>query len=108
MIEPVPPYEVVKLKEILIPEKVIQILNELIMETWDGIEAIFSEEHFLERIPAEVEYNEDKEIGRNYLDIINIFEEAGWKVLYDWSVNTGGSFKFTIDSMYEACQNKLK
>ena len=97
MTKPITPDEVVQLKRELIPDQVIDTFNRLIVENWDGYSSTVKQEKVISEIyelyPTEL-YDEEghypdrgtaKEriFQKGWLDVEDIFSEAGWKVKYE-------------------------
>lgn len=83
MVKPISPNEVKATKESLIPEEVIRIFNDLIVEKWNGTEAHFKQSVVAERVVAALNIKEDEMYDKNMLDVEPIFRKAGWVVVYD-------------------------
>ncbi len=88
MVKPIKPSEVKK-KEIEIPDAVIEAVNEMIQEKWNGKEATIFQDDIIDRIIFinktlnKTLLNRDTIFDKNYLDFEDIFRKAGWKVEYD-------------------------
>jgi hypothetical protein len=81
-IKPITPDEVVSKKIECIPDEVIAAFNELIAEAWNGRSAFVYQDAAVKRISDKLAMV-DKTYKIGYLDVEPIFEQAGWKVVYD-------------------------
>ncbi len=82
MVNPISPDEVIAKIQANIPNEIIQIINDLIVEDWNGRTAIVKQNKIIER------YCEQTGIERNqfdfrWLDVEDKFREVGWKVVYE-------------------------
>jgi len=69
-----------------IPDEIISIFNKLIIEKWNGKEAVVFQDNVIDRILEEAPHLNltKKEIfERNYLDIEKMFRKEGWFVQYE-------------------------
>ena len=86
MTKPITPDNVVKEKEKILPEEVIVAFNRLIAEKWNGRYSSFKQDEVIEEIIKEMGSLKitSKEIfKKHYLDVEDIYKEAGWNVEYD-------------------------
>ncbi len=84
MTEPLKPEEVVDAKKDSLPDEVMKAFNELIAEHWDGYVSKFKQKEAIERIIKKLpDLTRQDVFDRNYLDIEDVFEKVGWKVIYD-------------------------
>jgi len=65
------------------PDAVIKSFNEMIIEKWAGYSATIRQDEIAERIARKLDCSVDEVFDRHYLDIEDIFQAAGWAVLYD-------------------------
>jgi hypothetical protein len=79
MIKPISPEDLV----MLVPDFVIEAVNELIIENWNGREARITQDSIIGRIISKESISRDEIYRRNLLNFEPIFEEAGWEVTYD-------------------------
>ena len=83
MIVPISPNDV----RIEIPEFVIEIVNEMIKEAWDGEEAKISQKHIIDRIlrkyPGMEKITTATVYKKHWLDFEDSYRKVGWKVIYD-------------------------
>jgi len=81
---PIRPEEVVERRKNFIPDGVIEAFNESIVENWNGKSSTVRQDHVVNRIAEKLDiYDRTQVIDRHYLDIEDIFHDAGWKVTYD-------------------------
>lgn len=81
MTEPLKPEEVVDAKKDFLPDEVIEVFNALISEHWNGSHSKFEQKEIIERIKKKLSVEDI--CGLGYLDVEDIFEAVGWKVIYD-------------------------
>ena len=84
MIKPIKPSEVVKKNTI--PDQMIMVVNNLIIEKWDGRSAIVKQtdiiSRFLKSTPTDPKLQ--KQIyDKGWLNFEPIFRDSGWKVTYE-------------------------
>ena len=83
--EPISPDQVQSAKDKNIPEEVIDAFNQLIVEQWDGREAIIAQEDAISRILALMGKKEDYRqtlFTNRWMDVESMFRKAGWDVEY--------------------------
>lgn len=98
MVAPITPDEVVQKKKENFPEKVIEAVNEIIAEHWNGHSATFTQKHAAARIANKMGVETDTVYKRQWLDFEEIYREAGWKVEYDkpgYNESYEATFAFT-------------
>ena len=83
MVEPISPSDVKK----IIPDFVIEAVNQLIMEKWDGYEAVILQDDILDIISSD-DLDNDKPsrqevFDKRWLDFEDLYREKGWDVEYD-------------------------
>jgi hypothetical protein len=83
MVEPISPNEVKK----IIPDFVIEAVNHLIKEKWNGVNATVLQDEILDIIASD-DIDDDKPSKReifekNWLDFEDLYREKGWIVEYD-------------------------
>lgn len=66
-----------------IPEEVIAVFNELIIENFNGNQAVVYQDDAEAKIAEVLGIQRQVVYDRRYMDIEQIFREAGWKVEYD-------------------------
>jgi hypothetical protein len=76
--------EQVGLKKIeVFPEAVFDCFNELIAATWNGYESIVKQEDVLDLIKSRLRMARQDILDKHYLDVEDVYREAGWEVQYD-------------------------
>lgn len=96
--QPISPKEVGKEKDSKIPTDVIDVFNEMIVETWDGTEAYVRQPDVVKRIAKKMKVSRNDIFENNWLDVEGVFRKAGWKVYYDkpgYCETYDASFKFS-------------
>lgn len=89
-VKPITPDEVVH----EIPDVIIEVVNDLIREKWNGQKSHILQEEILERLSIP----RDEIFDKHWLDFEHIYREAGWHVIYDkpgWNENYKAFFDFT-------------
>lgn len=82
MTRPITPNEVADLKSEQIPEEVVQAFNELIDENWNGSCSVVGLDEAADRAAKLIGINDSVLYRNNWLDVEDIFREAGWEVDY--------------------------
>lgn len=88
-IKPIAPDEVVH----EIPDVIIEVVNTLIKEKWNGRKSHILQDEILERLSIP----RDEVFEKHLLDFEHIYREAGWSVIYDkpgWDENYKPFFEF--------------
>ena len=80
MVQPISPENV---KEALLPDEVIEVFNELIQEHWNGHNARILQSKAADIISKRMKLSQYDIYERRYLDIEQVYRDAGWKVKYD-------------------------
>ena len=83
MTKPIRPEDIKELKLNFIPEEVIEIFNEAIVEKWNGKSATINQNYIVDKIKEKLEINPEDIFRKHYLDVEEIFRDAGWVVNYD-------------------------
>lgn len=84
MTKPISPDDVVVKKKEILPKEVFEAFNELIIEGWNGYQSIVKQKEVVILIAQKLDIESTSIIYSNhYLDIEEIYEEAGWNVEYD-------------------------
>lgn len=98
MVKPITPDEV----KHIIPDFIIEVVNKLIQEKWDGHEAIIKQDEIMDIISSDDEDDDkpsrQKIYDKGWLDFEPLYREAGWNVEYDkpgYCENYDAYFKFT-------------
>lgn len=98
MIQPITPKEVVE--NYKLPDVVLESVNEIVQETWDGKRARFLQKDLIAKI-----LEKDKELTREilfdrcYLDIEETYRKQDWKVEYykpDYTEDFESYFVFKV------------
>lgn len=83
MIEPISPSDVKK----IIPDFVIEAVNQLIMEKWDGDKAIILQDDIMAIVssndPDDNKPSRQEVFDKGWLDFEPLYREKGWDVEYD-------------------------
>ena len=82
-IKPITPEEVVSQKTALVPDEVIKCFNELIVKNWCGTSAVVNQNDAAEKIADALGISKRDVFLRQLLDIEDLYNKAGRKVLYD-------------------------
>lgn len=80
---PIKPEEVQDVKDSLIPEKVIEVFNDLIAENWAYTSSTFTQNEAIHRITCAMNITREEVYGRGWLNVEDIYRKVGWKVEYD-------------------------
>lgn len=98
MVKPITPDEV----KHVIPDFIIEVVNKLIQEKWDGHEAIIKQDEIMDIVSSDDEDDDkpsrQKIYDQGWLDFEPLYREVGWNVEYDKSAyyeNYDAYFKFT-------------
>lgn len=82
-IEPISPKDITLAKKRQLPYKVIDQVNILIAEKWNGTESVFTLDKLVKRILDHTGIKNDDIFDKKYLDFEDIYREAGWIVDFD-------------------------
>lgn len=80
MIKPITPNEVLDAKKI--PDEVIKIFNNLIIEKWEGQSATIAQNEVVEKISNNLKICRQSVFNRGYLNIESLFRDFGWLVTH--------------------------
>lgn len=102
MVKPIKPEDIEKIKEAQIPNEVIEAFNDLITKNWDGTSSCVLQDDAINSIinkfgHTDIKHMRKKIFDHGWLNIENIFRNAGWKVEYDkpaYCESYPASFKF--------------
>jgi len=83
MRKPLSPASVEKAKAREIPSVVIEIFDGLITENWSDGEAVVGQNEAVKRIAERLKISRQAVFDRGLLDVMSVYERAGWKVAYD-------------------------
>lgn len=100
-INPLKPKDVSDLVESRIPVEVIESVNEMIREKWNGYSAYFLEKDLVNLIMTKMpEGTTSKDLyTKHYLDFENLYRKEGWEVYYDkpgFNESYDASFMFKL------------
>ena len=82
-VRPLKPDEIVGAKRGIIPDAVIEVFNELIVEKFTGGRAVVMQAEAVSRITAKTDRSENEVFDLGWLNIEGLYQEAGWIVEYD-------------------------
>lgn len=98
MIKPISPNEVTKAKAKLVPDEVLEVFNELIAINFDGHSSRVEQDAVASLVAMKMNIRRDAVFAQKYLDVEDIYREAGWEVYYDkpgYNETYGAYFRFT-------------
>jgi hypothetical protein len=98
MVEPIKPNEVSDIRDSLIPDEVITVFNELILDRWNGSYAQFTVTDAANMVAKVLGIESNEIYSRHLLDVEEIFRKVGWVVLYDrpgYNEDYPATFKFS-------------
>jgi hypothetical protein len=81
--KPISPSEAREKKVTTFPDGVIEAFNEAILEAFDGKRATVLQKDVLARICSKLDVESGYVYARKWLDVEQVFEDAGWSVKYD-------------------------
>lgn len=82
-IKPITPAEVTSAKLSKIPDEVIKAFNDLIVTEWDGYCSVIRQDEIIALVTARLKVKRQTVFDNKWLDVEDIFRQAGWKVEYD-------------------------
>lgn len=84
-VEPITPEEVINQRLNSIPDEVITIFNEMIVENWNnnGKYARLDQDKVVARIATRMNVHRQHIYDNGWLDVEPIFRKVGWSVKYD-------------------------
>jgi acyl carrier protein phosphodiesterase len=85
VIKPIKPNEIQKIKNSKIPEWIINIVNEMLIEKWDGREARFTLKEVMNAVMAVAPEGMTREhiYNNHWMDFEDLYRQEGWKVEFD-------------------------
>ena len=83
MTKPIKPSEVTKTKYQILPNEVFEAFNELIAKDYSNGLARVGQQEVVNLIKSKLNISSKEVYCNNYLDIEEIYEDAGWDVSYD-------------------------
>jgi hypothetical protein len=96
MTQPITPKEVKRTKLGSIPPEVIEAFNELIQENFDGDSATVKQNKVVTRICEKLKVKRETVFEKGWLDIEELFQKAGWRVMFDKP-----AYNETYDAFFE-------
>lgn len=97
-IKPISPKEIMENLDEIIPDAVIQAVNELLKEKYRGSEVTIKQKDIVSRAVSIDNKLAGKIIENKYLDFESLYEKSGWKVSYDkpgYNESYDAFFKFS-------------
>ena len=91
------PEEVIKARKESMPDKVIEVFNEMITEKFNGSSAIVHQDAVIKRL-KQAGIDTSDIFNKGWLDVEDIYREQGWKVYYDkpgYNESYSAHFKFS-------------
>jgi len=79
MTKPIKPSDIVSVK----PDEVVEIFNQLILENWDGVQAMVKAGEAAKRIVEQMNITFSDVYEKKYLDIEEMYRQSGWHVTFD-------------------------
>lgn len=95
--KPINPSEAQALKDKNIPDGVIEVFNEMLVEKLSEGTATLNQGELVSRIMAKMGCERQTIFDNHWLDVEGIFQREGWSVEYDkpaWDENYEAHFKF--------------
>jgi len=99
MIKPITPKEALDIKLTRIPDEVIKIFNDLIIENLKNDRSTIQQEKVVDLISMTLGIPVKDIFKQSLLDIEKYYEKAGWDVVYDrpgYNEDYPATFKFSI------------
>ncbi len=100
--KPITPADAAGFKKSKIPDHVIAVFNELIRQKFDGTQATIKQEDVVALIlNTQPLVERDAIFANHWLDVEEIFEDAGWQVEFDkpgYNESYDAFFTFRIES----------
>ena len=81
--KPLRPEDVAVAKAETIPDKVIEVVNNLIAQKWNGSTATLTQDEILDAIVSYVACSRQYVLDNNWLDFEEVYRDVGWSVAYD-------------------------
>ena len=92
------PNEVLEVRKASMPDAVLELFNELIMQKFNGSEAVVYQKTVVSKLEARG-YSRNDIYNKGWLDVEDIYREKGWKVYYDkpaYCESYDAYFKFSV------------
>jgi len=83
MVQPITPDQVNERRVVALPDEILEVFNELIVEKWDGCRATIKQDDLVERIVSRLDVERHQVFKKGWLNVEGIYRDAGWRVLYD-------------------------
>jgi len=83
MVKPITPQKAAKNKKSAVPDEVIKIFNYLITKNLSNGISVVSQEEVVTLIASNLGITKQRVYDRHLLDVEEVFEDAGWEVVYD-------------------------
>ena len=97
-VKPIKPTEVVKAKQTVFPDEVIEAFNELIVKDFRNGSAIVKQDEVTALICSKMNIHSQEVCDNHWLDVEDVFRKAGWRVEYDspaYNESYPATFTFT-------------
>jgi hypothetical protein len=101
--EPIKPKDVDDAKSEKLPDEVIKVFNDLIVEEWNGYSATIVQNAAAKKISNSMGITLDEVYNRGLLDVEHVFRKAGWNVKYDKP-----GYNETYEATFEFSKRKRK
>ena len=82
-VKPISPDEILDARQAIIPDEVITVFNEMIVENWKGSYAHVDQDEVVNRIAVRMNVERQVIFDKGWIDVEPIFRNVGWKVEYD-------------------------
>lgn len=82
-VKPISPDEVVQKKKTSFPDFVLEAFNELITKNFHGNSATIKQDDVVDLIVSKSSMDRQSIFDAHYLDVEDVYRDAGWKVKYD-------------------------
>ena len=80
MVNPITPEE---MESKLIPDIVLEIVNQSIKSNWDGSQSIIDQEELVAKIVSKMEISPTDVFANHWLDFEETYQSVGWIVKYE-------------------------
>ena len=98
MVKPITPAQIEKARKDMIPDEVIEAVNELMIDGWDSASyhTYIRQEELIELVIEKMKNTVARAdlFNNHWLDIERVFVEYGWKITYD----SGDPASFSFDA----------
>jgi len=96
-VRPIKPMEAAKKKIVAFPYAVFEAFNELLVENFDGRDAVITQKEVVDLMVAKG-LDRDEVYKKGWLNVEDVYYKAGWEVEYDrpgWDEDYAAHFTFT-------------